>query len=58
MKTIIKLDIKDIKQIVSNYFDVDIKNVSVTSCGEEIMGGGPCLGSEKYYCYIEVEKND
>jgi hypothetical protein len=58
MKHIIDLNLDDIKQIISNYFDVDIKNVSVTSCGEEIMGGGPWLGSEKYYCYIEVEKND
>jgi len=58
MKTVIKLDINDIKQIISNYFDVDKQNVSVTSCGEEIEGGGPYLTSEKYYCYIEVEKND
>jgi len=56
MKTVIKLDIKDIKQIISNYFDVDIKNVSVTSCGND-TGDGPYPGSG-YYCHIEVEKND
>lgn len=57
MQTIIKLNLTDIKQIISNYFDVDKQNVSVISCGEEIEGGGPCLG-EKYYCYIEVEKEN
>jgi len=40
MKTIVKLDINDIKQIISNYFDTDKENVSVISCGEEIEGGG------------------
>lgn len=56
MKTIVKLNIKDIKQIVSNYFDVDIKNVSVTSCGND-TGDGFYPGSG-YYCYIEVEKEN
>lgn len=56
MKTIVKLDINDIKQIVSNYFDVDKQNVSVISCGND-TGDGPYPGSG-YYCYIEVEKND
>lgn len=56
MKTIVKLDIKDIKQIISNYFDVDIKNVSVTSCGND-TGDGPYPGSG-YFCNIEVEKEN
>lgn len=56
MKTIIKLDIEDIKQIVSNYFDVDEQNVSIISCGND-TGDGVYPGSG-YYCHIEVEKND
>ena len=54
MQTIIRLNLTDIKQIISNYFDVDIKNVSVTSCGND-TGDGPYPGCG-YYCHIEVEK--
>lgn len=56
MKTIVKLNIKDIKQIVSNHFDVDIKNVTVTSCGNDTKDG-PYPGSG-YFCHIEVEKEN
>ena len=56
MKTVIKLNTEDIKQIVSNYFNVDLENVSITSCGND-TGDGPYPGSG-YFCHIEVEKND
>lgn len=54
MQTIVRLNLIDIKKIISEYFNVDIKNVLVTSCGND-TGDGPYPGSG-YYCYIEVEK--
>ena len=53
MQTIIRLNLTDIKKIISEYFNVDIKNVSVTSCGTS-TGDGPYPGGR--YCNIEVEK--
>lgn len=53
MQTIIKLNLTDIKKIISEYFNVDIKNILVTSCGND-TGDGPYPGSG-YYCHIEVE---
>jgi hypothetical protein len=57
MKTIVKLNLTDVKQIVSNYFHVDIKNVSVISCGND-TGDGPYHPGSGYYCHIEVEKEN
>ena len=54
MQTIIKLNLTDIKKIISEYFNVDINNILVTSCGND-TGDGPYPGSG-YYCHIEVEK--
>lgn len=56
MQTIIKLNLTDIKKIISEYFNVDIKNISVTGCGND-TGDGPYAGSG-YYCRIEVEKDN
>lgn len=54
MQTIIRLNLTDIKKVISEYFNVDIRNVSVTGCGNDI-GDGPYSGGG-YYCNIEVEK--
>lgn len=54
MQTIIKLNLTDIKKIISEYFNVDIGNISVTGCGKD-TGDGPYSGGG-YYCNIEVEK--
>ena len=54
MQTIIRLNLTDIKKIISEYFNVNIKNVSVTSCGND-TGDGPYPGAG-YYCNIKVEK--
>lgn len=56
MKIIFRLNLTDVKQILSIYFNVDIKDVSVISCGND-TGDGPYPGSG-YYCNIEVEKED
>lgn len=56
MQTIIRLNLTDIKKIISEHFNVDIKNVSVINCGND-RGDGPYPGSG-YYCSIEVEKEN
>ena len=56
MKTIIKINLNDIKQIISNYFDVDLNKVSVIDCGND-KGDGPYPGTG-YFCHIEVEKDN
>ena len=55
MQTIIRLNLTDIKKVISEYFGVDVRNVSVTGCGND-TGDGPYSGGG-YYCYIEVEKD-
>ena len=56
MQKIIKLDLNDIKELIADYYDVNLADVTVTSAGRD-MGDGPGRPGG-YFCYIEVKEDN